>query len=249
MKHDELASKMRRMEFFHGLRVPDENYTIIRVDGRSFSRFTAEHYEKPFDPKFHQAMVKTTERLVQEFQALYGYTESDEISIFLGKDWDFFDRELEKTISLTAAVASSAFTLATGFEAHFDSRVWISGQAGSVIDYFRWRQADAARCALNGWTYWTLRQQGLSAKAATERLSGSGPADKNELLFQNGINFNEVPLWQRRGTGLYWETYQKEGFNPKTGQTTEATRRRLKTDEKLPMKTEYASFLERLLFP
>jgi tRNA(His) guanylyltransferase len=25
---------------------------------------------------------------------------------------------------------------------------------------------------------------------------------KNELLFLRGINFNEVPLWQRRGTGI-----------------------------------------------
>jgi tRNA(His) 5'-end guanylyltransferase len=29
-------------------------------------------------------------------------------------------------------------------------------------------------------------------------------ADKNELLFADGISFNEVPVWQRRGTGLYW---------------------------------------------
>jgi tRNA(His) 5'-end guanylyltransferase len=40
---------------------------------------------------------------------------------------------------------------------------------------------------------------------------------KNELLFQNGINFNDVPTWQKRGTGVYWETFQKEGFNPKLG--------------------------------
>lgn len=244
MKHDELGTRMRRMEFFHHLRVPDENWTVIRVDGRSFSKFTAEHYDKPFDEKFHRAMVHTTLRLMEEFQGVYGYTESDEISIFLGKDWDFFDRELEKLISLSAAVASSAFSLATGFEAQFDSRVWIAGDFNSVVDYFRWRQSDAARCALNGWCYWTSRQEGLSAKKATERLHGMGPDRKNELLFQSGVNFNEVPAWQRRGVGAYWESFEKEGFNPKTGQTTTAVRRRLTVDEELPMKAAFAEFLQ-----
>jgi len=27
-------------------------------------------------------------------------------------------------------------------------------------------------------------------------------AGKNELLFQHGVNFNDLPLWQKRGIGL-----------------------------------------------
>jgi tRNA(His) guanylyltransferase len=61
---------------------------------------------------------------------------------------------------------------------------------------------------------------------------------QNELLFQHGINFNQLPLWQRRGIGLYWEKYIKEGFNPKTGEAVTATRRRIKVDEELPMKED-----------
>ena len=30
------------------------------------------------------------------------------------------------------------------------------------------------------------------------------------------INFNDLPLWQRRGIGLYWQSYQKTGTNPLT---------------------------------
>ena len=47
-------------------------------------------------------------------------------------------------------------------------------------------------------------------------------AEKNELLFQGGINFNDLPAWQKRGTGLYWEEYVKEGINPQTGQSVAA---------------------------
>src|SRR5207249_1656476 len=67
-----------------------------------------------------------------------------------------FDRKLEKVVSLSAGIASAAFTQACGVPVHFDSRVWLGADAALVVDYFRWRQADAARCALHGWCYWTL---------------------------------------------------------------------------------------------
>ncbi|MCR6638562.1 MAG: hypothetical protein NVV82_06095 [Sporocytophaga sp.] len=43
-------------------------------------------------------------------------------------------------------------------------------------------------------------------------------AEKNELLFSYNINFNDLPLWQKRGIGFYWEELDKEGFNPKTNE-------------------------------
>jgi tRNA(His) guanylyltransferase len=115
------------------------------------------------------------------------------------------------------------------------------------MDYFRWRQADATRCALNGWCYWTLRSSGESARSATALLDGRSVAYKNELLFQYGINFNELPTWQRRGTGMYWEDYEKPGFDPVREQEVVVKRRRIKVDEELPMKDAYDEFLSRLL--
>ena len=100
---------------------------------------------------------------------------------------------------------------------------------------------------LNGWCYWTLRQNGNSVAQATRRLEGASQSDKNELLFAHGINFNELPAWQKRGTGLYWQTYEKEGFNPITREVVPAERRRIVANSELPMKDEYAAFLHNLL--
>ena len=72
-------------------------------------------------------------------------------------------------------------------------------------------------------------------------------AEKNELLWQRGLNFNDLPLWQRRGIGLYWETYGKSAKNPLTGEDVLATRRRLKTDMELPMKDDYGFFVRKLV--
>ncbi|WP_277873801.1 MULTISPECIES: hypothetical protein [Cyanophyceae] len=105
-----------------------------------------------------------------------------------------------------------------------------------VVDYFNWRQADATRCALNGWCYWTLRKARESVGNATSALEGKSVAFKNQLLFQNGINFNELPAWQQRGTGLYWEKYEKEGYNPIQDKAVLTTPRRIKIEEELPMK-------------
>ena len=160
--------------------------SILRLDGRGFSRFTETRFEKPFDARFHDGMVQTAQAVLEDLQGLYAYTESDEISVLFPRDWDLFDRELEKAVSLSAGLASAAFSLACGTRVHFDSRAVLAAEDEQVVDYFRWRQADAARCALNGWTYWTLRKAGQGVAEATAALEGKSVADKNELLFQAG---------------------------------------------------------------
>lgn len=247
MHPDEFERRMRALECYHALRVPPGAWIVLRLDGRGFSRFTESRFDKPFDPKFHELMVRTGRALLTEFQGVYAYTESDEISLLLPPGWDLFDRELEKMLSIAASIATATFSLACGEAGQFDCRACVAGERGLVVDYFQWRQADATRCALNGWCYWLLRKSGASAARATAQLTGGSVAFKNELLFSNGINFNNVPAWQRRGTGLYWERYDKQGYNPKRKQTVTVQRRRIKVDEELPMKAEYGRFLKALI--
>ncbi|WP_200892284.1 tRNA(His) guanylyltransferase Thg1 family protein [Aliterella atlantica] len=247
MDSDSFDKKMRSLEYFHNLRLLPGAWVVIRVDGRSFSKFTEPRFDKPFDLKFHQMMALTAEALLQELQGIYAYTESDEISLLCAPNWDFCDRSLEKIVSISAGIASATFTQACQHIVHFDSRVWLGANKSQVIDYFRWRQADATRCALNGWCYWTLRKAGKSIGQATAMLEGKSVAFKNELLFQHGINFNELPSWQRRGIGLYFEEYEKEGYNPILHQAIVVKRRRIKCDRDLPMKEAYGEFISQIL--
>jgi tRNA(His) guanylyltransferase len=247
MDADEFESRMRALEHFHALRMLPGVWPVIRVDGKGFSKFTADRFDKPFDERFSRCMVTAAEALLVNLGGVYAYTESDEISVLLPREWDLYDREVEKAVSVAAGIASSAFTLACGAAAAFDGRVWLGASADLVVDYFRWRQSDAARCALNGWSYWTLRKAGATVGAATRAIHGKTVGDKNELLFRHGVNFNDVPLWQRRGIGLYWERYEKTGFDPVRKQDVTVSRRRMKVDRDLPMKDTYGRFVAEFL--
>jgi tRNA(His) 5'-end guanylyltransferase len=250
MKFDYLDAKMRQFETAHDFCVLPELFMVARIDGRSFTRLTKEvhQFEAPFDERFRDLMVATVEHLMNcGFHALYGYTQSDEISLLFHRDETLFDRKLRKYDSVLAGEASAAFSLRLGSIACFDCRISQLPTEQLVVDYFQWRQADASRNALNAHCYWLLRKEGKSVKEATSAMLRLSVSDKNELLFKRNINFNRVPNWQKRGIGIYWEDYQKEGFNPKTGKTTTASRRRLKVDMELPMKSEYAELIRERL--
>lgn len=247
MDNNTFEAKMREGEVFHKLRVPADRWTVVRVDGRGFSRFTAAHFQKPFDAAFHEHMVETARTLMTDLNALYTYTESDEISVLLPYDWNWFDRSQEKLVSISASIASVAFSRAAGHAAHFDSRVWTGDSEYQVTDYFRWRQSDSERCALNNWCYWLLRNSGQSASAASLTLESRSTKFKRELLQTHDIDFDAVPDWQRWGTGLYWGEFTKTGFDPVKQQEVAAIRRRIDCNSSLPRGDEYARFLAGLL--
>jgi len=102
---------------------------------------------------------------------------------------------------------------------------------------------DAERCSLNTWAYWTLRSIGFSPNQASSALKRRSIDEKLQVLSNNAISFYGVPAWQKHGTGIYWEHYLKDGFNPKTNETVKVLRRQLKIDEHLPIKEDYAKLI------
>ena len=247
MDNNKLEQQMRDLEYFHSLRLLPGSWVIIRVDGRGFSQFTKSHFKKPFDVEFHKLMLQTAAALLEELHGIYSYTESDEISVLFPPNWDLFDRSLEKIVSISASLASATFTHAFQTVVNFDSRVWLGVNQSQIIDYFCWRQANARRCALNGWCYWMLRKLGETARKATTLVDSQSFAFKIDLLLQNGIDFNELPTWQHRGVGLYWEEYQKTGYNPLEAKEVLVIRRRIKVDDQLPTQDEYSEFIRSFL--
>lgn len=250
MNFEELDSKMRIYEQSIDQFVLPEMYLAARLDGRSFSRLTKEtcDFEAPFDERFRDMMVNTVKQLMDcGFRVVYGYTESDEISLLFHKDENTFGRKVRKYNSILAGQASSAFSLQLGLPIAMDCRLVPLPTLETVQDYFLWRQEDAHRNSLNAHCYWLLRKEGMDAQTATNLLSGQSTAYKNELLLSRGINYDKLPSWQKRGIGVYWSDIKKPGYNPVTKQEVLTTRRVLKADYELPLGKEYAGMMARFI--
>lgn len=250
MRFEELDTKMRVFETAHDYCVIPQTYIVVRLDGRGFTKKTKEIWqlEAPFDIHFNEVMANTTKHLMNTgFNVIYGYTQSDEISLLFHPDEDTFNRKTRKIISVLAGEASAFFSLAMGELGSFDARICELPTRPLVIDYFSWRQEDAHRNSLNAHCYWLQRHQGVDKITATAFLTGKALADKHELLFSNGINFNELPNWQKRGVGLYWADVAKNGFNPITNQPTQTTRREIVTEKNLPIGEAYQGWIDNIL--
>lgn len=246
MKFDDLDRRMRVFETAHDQFILPSVYMVARLDGRSFTRLTKDihKFDSPYDERFRDYMLETTRHLMDcGFKIIYGYTQSDEISLLFSLAEASFSRKMRKLNSVLSGEASARFSLLLGDIGVFDCRISQLPGRDLVGDYFCWRQEDASRNALNGYCYWSLRKQGKSVSQATRFLSGMSVAEKNELLLSFDITFNDVPGWQKRGIGLYWETYEKPASNPKTGKPVMATRRRIAANLDLTIREEYRAFI------
>lgn len=253
MRIDDLGDRMRAFEAALDPCVLPGVWMVARLDGRNFTRLTKEThpFEAPFDFKFHDFMIQTAEELMGGcgLKVIYSFTQSDEISLLFGPDEGGFGRRLGKLLSVLSGEASARFSLLLGAPAVFDGRISPLPSEEHVVDYFRWRAEDALRNALNAHCYWLLRRWGLRAGEADAELRGLSAPAKHELLFRDGIHFDDLPSWQRRGTGLYWEEYERPGANPVTGEPTTARRRRIRRDLELPVRDAYSALLRGLIRP
>ena len=251
MNFDDLDKKMRTYEQSIDQSILPDTFMVARLDGRNFSRLTKEicDFEAPFDERFRDMMINTVKALMDcGFRVVYGFTESDEISLLFHKEENTFGRKVRKFNSILAGIASATFSIQLGQVAALDCRIVPLPSLEKVQDYFLWRQEDAHRNALNAHCYWLLRKEGLDANRATAELDGKSIAYKNELLFSRGINFDTLPSWQKRGIGVYWADFEKTGFNPITKTEETTIRRKLRIDTELPVGEAYgkmiSSFLE-----
>ncbi len=195
--------------------LPRRTYTIIRCDGKAFHTFTR-GCEKPHDYRLANAMDAAAVALCEEAQgACFGYVQSDEISVLLT---DFatihtdawFDGNLQKIASVAASVVTGAFMQSyydpaiAGKLPSFDARVFTIPDPVEVENYFVWRQNDAVRNSIQG-----LAQAHFSAK----QLHGKGQTDMHEMLHGVGVNWNDLPIDQKRGRGV---VYLEQGWRVDT---------------------------------
>ncbi|NYB51487.1 MAG: guanylyltransferase [Methanobacteriaceae archaeon] len=235
---------MKECEIFSSLKVPCSSKVVVRLDGRNFSQLSRKlGFEKPYDLDFVKVISKAACHLFAEFSPRFIYIFSDELSLLL-KETPFAGR-VEKIDSVMASFMSSAFTwnmmgknkyltvLKEIKPISFDARVIPLSDKG-VIEYFKERQMEAWRNCLNGYAYWTLREEHSKSKAM-KILHKKKSSQLHDLLFERDINLAQVPSWQRRGIGIYKKTIEIEGLNPLTHEKVTSLRKKIFLDCDLPI--------------
>jgi tRNA(His) 5'-end guanylyltransferase len=186
----------------------------------------------------------TTRKLVENIQnCVLGYTQSDEISLVL-RDWDshetqqWYGGNVQKIVSVSAAIATAAFNYvfnkdvrpASGFAdlAQFDSRVY-NVPHEEVTNYMIWRQQDASRNSVQMLGHFHFSQKQMHAKNNSEV--------QDMLMLQRGVNWNDLPVWMRRGATVIRTT----------GVDHEGVHTSVDEDENIPVFTQDREYVERFL--
>lgn len=157
---DEFGQRMKAYEVANRTFVDGKKPVYMRLDGRSFSKFTKNmvsngYIEKPRDAKFEQVFVSAVIAVVEEFHFSLGFHQSDEISLFFRPVEEhgslLFDGNVQKLTSVVTSSFTSAFIKkfyeTYGFIPHisFDARVVEFPSKEEAANMLVWRYHDARR--------------------------------------------------------------------------------------------------------
>lgn len=230
---------MKDYEVYSYLKVPKNSKIIIRLDGRSFHNLARDlNLIKPYDENFYNVISNVCRDLFNEFSPLFIYTFSDEISLLLDKIP--FEGRIEKINSVVASFASSSFVIHYNTKFFkppaFDSRI-IPVSDEDILKYFKWRQDESWRNCVNSHGISYLKSK-YSNTQANDVINGMKLNDIHELLFQNGINLNDIETYKKRGIGIYRKQKKIIGFNKKENKKQTSYRSYVYTDWELPIFNE-----------
>lgn len=239
MDTSDLANRMKdyekRNRYYLQKRLP----VIIRLDSRAGHTFT-KGFKRPFDEIFMKSMQETAKYLCENIQGCQcAYVQSDEITLLL-VDYEklntesWFDYRTDKIISISAAMATLAFNkyftsnaemyIDDFYEAWnhsdveekyvkvlekaiemglvFDSRVFNLPKE-EVTNNFYWRQLDCSRNSIQMVGQANFSHKELQYKSCNDI--------QDMLMTQKGINWNDFPTYQKRGSCVVKEDYWIDG--------------------------------------
>lgn len=209
-----LSDRMKVYERVPSTKLIARTPVIIRLDGKAFHTYTR-GMDKPFDKDLHVVRKEVLNNLCDNIQgALFGYSQSDEISIVL-KDWEtfttssWFDSKVQKLCSVSASMATAYWQQESSLldservegcdkfsnkTALFDSRCFNLPRE-EVLNYLIWRQQDWERNSVQMIAQSLYSHKSLQNKSCKTLIT--------MLEEEHGIVWGELPSWQKRGE--YWE--------------------------------------------
>ncbi|KAI3859277.1 hypothetical protein MKW98_007658 [Papaver atlanticum] len=184
--------------------------------------------------------VISTKAMFEEFPALvFSYGVSDEYSFVFKKTTEFYNRRSSKIVSITVSFFTSVYVMKwkdffpdkdLKSIPSFDARTVCYPSTKIVRDYLAWRQVD---CHINNQyntCFWKLIESGKTKSVAQDRLKGTQTQDKNEIIFQLGVNYSNLPAIFRKGSCVFKDTVEEIVKYNENGQPVKRSRNKVITD-------------------
>jgi tRNA(His) guanylyltransferase len=205
MKTDDFGDRMKEYEVAAETRLEPATPTYLRLDGRSFSKFT-KGLPRPYDSNISWAMQEVTRELVTQFKPKIAFTQSDEISLgwFAGAE-NYFSGRIQKLTTVIASVATAKFMQccirlggiyrerAMKMLPSFDARIFQVDEDIELINAFIWREQDCKKNAIS-----------MAARAhfSHKTLQGLNRLDMILKMGSIEVNYYDYPSFFRDGIWL-----------------------------------------------
>ena len=204
MKNDDFGDRMKIYEKMEaGRKFMPKLPVCVRIDGKTFSSWT-KGLTRPYDKRLVDLMVDTTIYLVEQTNAIIGYTQSDEISLMFYSDdlksQIFFDSKIQKIVSVLASMTTAYFNSQVPYRipekanrmALFDARAWNVPSIEEATNVFVWREMDATRNSVSMAAQHYFSHKKLQGKSCSQM--------QDMLMLEKSVNWNDYPAFFKRGT-------------------------------------------------
>jgi tRNA(His) 5'-end guanylyltransferase len=220
---------------------------MLRLDGNSWHSYTR-GLKRPFDQNLIDAVNETAKMLCSKIPNVkIAYTQSDEISILIySPDFDnesWFGGNIQKITSISAGMASSYFTSISDRvfgsikPTQFDARVFVI-PLDEVVNSFEFRQQDMTRNSV---------QMVARSLYSHSECNNKNCKQLQEMIFQKGINWNNLPTSQKRGRCVVKQSVIGTATNKHTGESKSFTRNTWVIDNEIPIFHEDRNYIEKHL--
>lgn len=236
---------MKNYEDVYRYRLPPNQITLLRADGRSFHTW-GRGLEKPFDESFIDYMDRIGLALCKDLMNVrMAYLQSDEISVIMVRgqesSQDWFGGNIQKIVSIAASIATAAASRpgymhqAIAGTPNFDARVFVLPSLDETVNALIWRQRDWERNSI---------QMLARSLYGQKEMENKKREDLHEMIHAKGKNWNDLPVHLRRGRCI---VKVPEPFKTPDGQ--DIIRHVWRVDMDIPIFTQDRDYILRKLAP
>jgi len=237
-----------------------EKYVIIRIDWHKFSKFT-KWFIKPFDTILRKVMIKTAEEVLKKFNALFTYTQSDEITIVLKEEFDWqliYNWRILKLASLVASYTTMIFNKILNEEvkkywkrrnknkelykiylskiwlAYFDAKVFATNNINDIVEILLSRIKDARKNYISNLAHYTVKQFTNQFKSILHWLNSK---QKLKLIKEKyNVNYKKILIDDLYNWTLIYKVKKEVvWYNPIEKKNVKTTRTKIEHKYYLPM--------------